>query len=93
MRIRTAVLMTGLVLLVFYGCAYVNIRTPYDTDLNQTQLGSKTGTAEALFSFSFLRKGPELLTHKSSLAGAGFQVSGVKLKPETRLLASFGTLF
>ena len=47
MRIRTAVLMIGLALLVFYGCAYVNIRTPYDTDLNQTQLGSKTGTAEA----------------------------------------------
>ena len=46
-RIRTAVLMTGLVLLVVYGCAYVNIRTPYDTDLNRTQLGSKTGTAEA----------------------------------------------
>ena len=47
MRIRTAVLMTGLVLLVFYGCAYVNIRTPYDTDLDRTQIGSKTGTAEA----------------------------------------------
>lgn len=46
-RIRTAVLITGLVLLVVYGCAYVNIRTPYDTDLNRTQLGSKTGTAEA----------------------------------------------
>jgi hypothetical protein len=46
-RIRTAVLMTGLVLLVVYGCAYVNIRTPYDTDLDRTQLGSKTGTAEA----------------------------------------------
>ena len=47
MRIRTAVLMMGLMFLVFYGCAYVNIRTPYDTDLNRTQLGSKTGTAEA----------------------------------------------
>jgi len=46
-RIRTAVLMTGLVFLVVYGCAYVNIRTPYDTDLDRTQLGSKTGTAEA----------------------------------------------
>ena len=47
MRIRSAVLITALMLLVFYGYAYVNIRTPYDTDLNRTQLGSKTGTAEA----------------------------------------------
>ncbi len=46
-RIRTAVLITGLALLVVYGCAYVNVSTPYDTDLNRTQLGSKTGTAEA----------------------------------------------
>ncbi len=29
------------------GCAYVDVKTPYDTDLNRTELGSKTGTAEA----------------------------------------------
>jgi len=28
-------------------CAFVNVKTPYDTDLNRTELGSKTGTAEA----------------------------------------------
>lgn len=47
MKFRSAVLVMGLVLLVFHGCAYVNIRTPYDTDLNRTELGTKTGTAEA----------------------------------------------
>ena len=45
--IRTNIVVTALVLLLFTGCAYVDVRTPYDTDLNQTQLGSKTGTAEA----------------------------------------------
>jgi hypothetical protein len=29
------------------GCAYVNTKTPFDTNLNQTELGSKVGTAEA----------------------------------------------
>jgi hypothetical protein len=29
------------------GCAYVNIRTPFDTDLNRTDLGSKKGFATA----------------------------------------------
>ena len=29
------------------GCAYVNIKTPYDRDLNRTQLGSKTGVSQA----------------------------------------------
>ena len=27
------------------GCAYVNIKTPLDTDLDKTTLGSKMGTA------------------------------------------------
>jgi hypothetical protein len=43
--------MTGLVFVIFHGCAYVNVRTPYDTDLNQTRFESKTGTAKA---YSFL---------------------------------------
>ena len=39
-----------LVLLLFVtvmcmGCAYTHIRTPYDMDLNNTQLGDKTGEA------------------------------------------------
>jgi len=29
------------------GCAYVDIRTPFDTDLNKTDLGSKKGIATA----------------------------------------------
>ena len=28
-------------------CAYVDVKTPYDSDLDRTELGSKTGTAEA----------------------------------------------
>ena len=35
------------VLLVFSGCAFVNIKTPFDTDLDRTDLGSKKGTAQA----------------------------------------------
>ncbi len=31
------------VLLGFSGCAYVNVKTPYDTDLSQTALGDKEG--------------------------------------------------
>ena len=27
------------------GCAYVDVRTPYDDNLDQTQLGTKTGMA------------------------------------------------
>ena len=34
-------------LLVFSGCAFVNIKTPFDTDLDKTELGSKRGTAQA----------------------------------------------
>ena len=33
--------------LTFCGCAYVNVKTPYDKDLDRSELGSKTGTAEA----------------------------------------------
>ena len=29
------------------GCAYVNIKTPYDTNLDKTELGSKKGVAQA----------------------------------------------
>jgi len=35
-------------MLLFYsGCAYVNVKTPYDADLNLTELGTKSGTASA----------------------------------------------
>jgi len=35
------------VILIFSGCAYVHIKTPYDSDLDRTELGSKVGVAEA----------------------------------------------
>lgn len=35
------------ILFVFSGCAFVNIKTPFDKDLDKTELGSKRGTAEA----------------------------------------------
>ncbi len=33
--------------LSFNACAYVNVKTPFDSDLNLTELGSKKGTADA----------------------------------------------
>jgi len=35
------------VILIFSGCAYVHTKTPYDQNLNETELGSKVGTADA----------------------------------------------
>jgi hypothetical protein len=32
-------------MLAFSGCAYVNVKTPYDIDLNKTELGDKVGEA------------------------------------------------
>ena len=44
-------LLTIVVLLLgalsFSGCAYLHTKTPFDSDLNKTELGSKVGTAEA----------------------------------------------
>ena len=44
-------LVRALVLVTLLGlvnaCAYVNVKAPFDTDLNRTELGSKVGTAEA----------------------------------------------
>ena len=36
-----------LFVLTFLSCAFVNVKTPYDKDLDHTELGSKTGMAEA----------------------------------------------
>jgi len=44
-RITIVLLMS--ILLVFSGCAFINIKTPFDTDLDKTELGSKRGTAQA----------------------------------------------
>ncbi len=29
------------------GCAYVNVKSPYDSNLDKTELGTKTGVADA----------------------------------------------
>ena len=34
-------------LFLFTGCAYVHVKAPFDNDLDRTELGSKTGTADA----------------------------------------------
>ena len=33
-------------IMLLSGCIYANIKTPLDTDLDRTQLGSKVGTSE-----------------------------------------------
>jgi hypothetical protein len=33
--------------LLFSGCIYMNVKSPLDTDLNRTQLGTKVGVSEA----------------------------------------------
>lgn len=40
-----AVLLLGV--LTFSGCAYLHTKTPFDDDLDKTELGSKVGTAQA----------------------------------------------
>ena len=47
MNHRIIIVLLMSILLVFSGCAYVNIKTPFDTDLDKSELGSKKGTAEA----------------------------------------------
>ena len=47
MNLRIAITILISILLVFSGCAFVNIKTPFDTDLDKTDLGSKKGTAQA----------------------------------------------
>ena len=44
---RVGILVILIVGLAVYGCAFVNVKTPFDSDLNRTELGSKKGTAEA----------------------------------------------
>lgn len=46
--VRTTLVLIAVVgLMAFSGCAYVNVKTPLDVDLNRTELGQKTGVAEA----------------------------------------------
>jgi hypothetical protein len=49
-KIRHAIRLLGILMVVAMiasGCAYVNARSPYDKDLDKTDLGSKVGTAHA----------------------------------------------
>lgn len=45
-KIRHWIVLLTLALAVS-GCAYVNTKVPFDTDLDRTDLGSKVGTAQA----------------------------------------------
>lgn len=40
-------LLLALCIVAFAGCAYVDVKSPLDIDLDQTDLGSKKGIAEA----------------------------------------------
>jgi hypothetical protein len=42
-----ALLVVAAGLMMLSGCAYVNVKSPLDVDLNQTTLGEKVGVAEA----------------------------------------------
>jgi len=44
---KVGIIIIIIVGLAFWGCAFVNVKTPYDSDLDRTELGSKKGTAEA----------------------------------------------
>ena len=44
-RIRFIIIL--IFVLTSLSCAFVNVKTPYDKDLDSTELGSKTGIAEA----------------------------------------------
>ena len=48
MRIRrTAIIFLIITGVLLQGCAYVDTKIPLDVDLDQTELGTKTGTADA----------------------------------------------
>ena len=51
MKRIVSVMVLFFLLFGFSGCAYINVKTPFDTDLNQTTLGEKVGNAS---SYSFL---------------------------------------
>lgn len=47
MKLTSVIAMLLLLILLNSGCAYVNTKTPYDRDLDRTEIGSKVGKAEA----------------------------------------------
>jgi TRL (tRNA-associated locus)-like protein len=49
MKLRSfvSIIMTVIVLTSICGCAYVNVKIPFDRNLDKTELGTKKGTATA----------------------------------------------
>jgi len=47
LKLKYVIALLLLLLLLNSGCAYVNTKTPYDRDLDRTEIGSKVGKAEA----------------------------------------------
>lgn len=47
LKSKLLILFLAGMLLLFSGCAYVHVKTPFDTDIDRTELGAKTGTADA----------------------------------------------
>ncbi len=45
MKRRFSLVVLIAVVFAFSGCAYMNVKTPYDTDLDKTVLGEKVGEA------------------------------------------------
>ncbi len=43
MKKRISLIVLLVILFAFSGCAYMNVKTPYDTDLDKTVLGEKVG--------------------------------------------------
>jgi hypothetical protein len=47
MKPKVMLLLVAILYLGLTGCAYMNVKAPFDTDVNRSELGAKTGTAEA----------------------------------------------
>lgn len=44
---RAVILLVVVIMYSLCGCAYMNVKSPFDVDIDRTQLGDKVGTAEA----------------------------------------------
>lgn len=43
----TALILVMVIAIAISSCAYVNVKTPYDSNLDKTELGAKKGVAQA----------------------------------------------
>jgi len=46
MRVVKGIVLIATLAIGTSGCVYTNVKIPRDTDLNETKIGSKTGTSE-----------------------------------------------